>query len=97
MEELTAAEAIIKPKLLIRGFSQDVLTNNRGLIGATIEDTLQYANHVTKEKDKEIEDLEKYKVFTKSLLDEAKKRSDKDKEIGLPNWIIQHIAKLLNK
>ena len=82
MEELTAAEAIIKPKLLIRGFSQDVLTNNRGLIGATIEDALQYANHVTKEKDKEIEELKDcLRTLTKSSLGEKIEARIKAKEL----------------
>lgn len=32
-------EKIIKEKLLVRGFSEKQLLNNRGLIGATIDET----------------------------------------------------------
>ena len=30
----------VKTKLLIRGFSNEALLNNRGLIGATIDETI---------------------------------------------------------
>lgn len=50
-------EDIIKSKLLIRGFKNEDLLNNRGLIGATIDETVievvknyQFANENTEEK-----------------------------------------------
>jgi len=39
-------ETKIKQKLLDRGFSNETLLNNRGLIGATIDETAKAKSHI---------------------------------------------------
>jgi hypothetical protein len=42
-------EKIINDKLLERGFSEKILLNNRGLIGATVSEMIQYVySHIPK-------------------------------------------------
>lgn len=38
-------EELINQKLLDRGFKKETLLNNRGLIGACIEETINYYTH----------------------------------------------------
>ncbi len=40
--KISFTQSIITGKLLKRGFSKDRITNNRGLIGATIDETMEY-------------------------------------------------------
>jgi hypothetical protein len=79
--DMTAGiEQYIKNNLAERGFPSTTITNNRGLIGATIEDTLSYIQHLNKnETDGSMTEKEmKYhtREMVKYLLDEKAAKDD---------------------
>jgi len=88
MLEVEEFEKEIKNNLLLRGFSPSQILNNRGLIGATIQETMSKINESAKSNytPQEVD-------MAKNLMTEREKFAENVKKIGEKKWTDEDMRK----